>query len=110
VRSSGSVLVVAPIVLNGDNISAGGTVVGSGVTVAAPSVGTVAAPTNATPKDDELSKAAANPGSAERSLPLTVDALGYGPNGEAGADSAPDAKPDASDPESEDEKKKKKKK
>ncbi|MCV2359146.1 filamentous hemagglutinin family protein [Paucibacter sp. TC2R-5] len=78
VRSTGAVLVVAPVVLNAGNISASGAVTGAQVAVAAPSLGSVAAPANSTPKDDDVAKAAVS--AAAGNLALTVDALGYGPD------------------------------
>ena len=96
VRSSGSVLVVAPIVLNAANISAGGAIAGAQVAVAAPSMGAIAAPANAGTKSDDAAKAAANPSAAATALTLTVEALGFG-----------DA---ASDPGADDDEQKKKRK
>ena len=78
VRSSGSVLVVAPIVLNAANISAGGSIAGAQVAVAAPSMGAIAAPANAGAKSDDTAKAASNPSAAATALTLTVEALGFG--------------------------------
>jgi filamentous hemagglutinin family protein len=77
VRSTGSVAVVAPVVLNAANISAGGSIAGAQVAVAAPALGSVAAPANAAPKNDELAKAASTP-AASADAPLEVDALGHG--------------------------------
>ena len=105
VRSTGTVDVVAPIVLNAANISASGAVSGAQVAVAAPALGAVAAPANASAKTDDVAKAAANPGASSGTLPLTVDALGFGPGGEAAT--TKDAEPD--DADSEDARKKKKK-
>ena len=90
VRSSGSVLVVAPVVLNAANISAGGSVSGAQVAVAAPSLGAVAVPTSAGAKNDDIAKAAANPGASAGTLQLTVDTLGYGETDEL--DDGDDAK------------------
>ena len=92
VRSSGSVLVVAPIVLNASNISAGGAIAGAQVSVAAPSLGAVAAPANASQKSDDAAKTAANPngGSASSSLMLTVEAIGFGESGEGNEDDEDD--------------------
>jgi filamentous hemagglutinin family protein len=99
VRSSGSVLVVAPVVRNADNISASGSIAGAQVSVAAPSLGAIAAPANATQKSDDAAKAAANPnGAAASSLVLTVEALGFGDAENAGSN----------DPDGPDSKKKKK--
>ena len=79
VRSSGSVQVVAPVVRNADNISAGGSIAGAQVSVAAPSLGAIAAPASASQKSDDTAKAAANPnGAAASSLVLTVEAIGFG--------------------------------
>jgi filamentous hemagglutinin family protein len=78
VRSSGSVLVVAPIVLNAANISAGGSIAGAQVAVAAPAMGAIAAPANASAKTDDAAKAATNPTAAATALTLTVEALGFG--------------------------------
>lgn len=92
VRSSGSVLVVAPIVLNASNISAGGAIAGAQVSVAAPSLGAIAAPANASQKTDDAAKAAANPngGSASSSLVLTVEAIGFGESGKGNEDDEDD--------------------
>ncbi len=92
VRSSGSVLVVAPIVLNASNISAGGAIAGAQVSVAAPSLGAVAAPANASQKTDDAAKAAANPNGAgaASSLVLTVEAIGFGESGEGNKDDEDD--------------------
>jgi hypothetical protein len=99
VRSSGSVLVVAPVVRNADNISASGSIAGAQVSVAAPSLGAIAAPANATQKSDDAAKAAANPNAAAASsLVLTVEALGFGDAENAGSN----------DPDGPDSKKKKK--
>jgi hypothetical protein len=103
VRSSGSVLVVAPTVLNAGNISAGGAISGAQVVVAAPSLGGVAAPSNTATKTDDVAKAAANSTANSDRLPLTVDALGYG------SDTAVGEEGDDGD-DSDDPKKKKKKK
>jgi len=100
VRSSGSVLVVAPIVLNAGNISAGGAIVGAQVVVAAPSLGGVAAPSNTAAKTDDAAKSASSANANASTLPLTVDALGYG------VDADEDDGEDSDDPK----KKKKKKK
>jgi hypothetical protein len=78
VRSSGSVLVVAPVVLNATNISAGGAISGAQVAVAAPSLGAVAVPAGASARSDDVAKSAASPSSGASSLQLSVDALGFG--------------------------------
>jgi hypothetical protein len=78
VRSSGSVLVVAPVVLNATNISAGGAISGAQVAVAAPSLGAVAVPAGATARSDDVARSAASPSTGASSLQLSVDALGFG--------------------------------
>jgi len=114
VRSSGAVLVVAPIVLNAANISAGGAISGATVAVAAPSLGSVAAPSNASPKTDDVAKAASG-SAAGGGMALSVEALGYGSAGEAGGARPGDAVPAKplsetdSESDSEDDDKKKKK-
>ena len=94
VRSTGSVQVVAPVVLNGANISAGGSVAGAQVAVAAPALGSVAAPASAATKSDDAAKAASSPGASSADAPLDVDALGHGsavlPTGDAATDDASD--------------------
>ena len=78
VRSSGSVLVVAPVVLNAANISAGGAISGAQVAVAAPALGAVAVPAGAAARTDEVARSATGPAAAGTSLQLSVDALGFG--------------------------------
>jgi len=78
VRSSGSVLVVAPVVLNAANISAGGAISGAQVAVAAPALGAVAVPAGATARSDDVAKSATNPTTAGAGLQLSVEALGVG--------------------------------
>jgi hypothetical protein len=97
VRSTGSVEVVAPVVLNGANISAGGSIAVAQVAVAAPSLGTVAAPSSASPKNDDVAKAAASASTSSSDAPLDVDALGHGsavlPASEAATNDANDDDP-----------------
>ncbi len=77
VRSSGSVQISASEVLNGANISAAGAVSGAPTTVAAPSLGNVAAPSGTNQNADEVTKGLNNASSAAANS-LSVEVLGYG--------------------------------
>lgn len=97
VRSSGSVKIVAHVVLNGDNISAGGTIAGASTVVQAPSIGSVAAPSNAAPRSDDVAKSLSNADPAAAAASLAVEVLGYGEDDEQDANAPDDAASDTSD-------------
>jgi filamentous hemagglutinin len=77
VRSSGSVEITASEVLNGGNISAGGAISGAPTTVAAPSLGSVAAPSGTSQNSDEVTKNLSN-ATAAAANSLNVEVVGYG--------------------------------
>lgn len=82
-RSSGDIVVLAPVVLNADNISAQGSVTGI-VTVQAPSIGAVTAGSNTTGQGSV--KTPATPGQEQQPPVIIVEVIGYG-----GGDSRPDS-------------------
>jgi hypothetical protein len=77
VRSSGSVQVVAQTVLNAANISAGGTISGAPVPVAAPAIAAPAMPAG-TPRADDVVGAVTTADGEGRQGALDVEVLGYG--------------------------------
>ena len=87
VRSTGSVQVVAPVVLNGANITAAGGVSGAPSAVAAPPMSAPAAPAGAAAKTDDVAKSMASNSASAAANALTVDVLGYG-NADAAANDA----------------------
>lgn len=79
VRSSGSVEINAHVVLNAANISATGTIAGAPTTVAAPSLGNVAAPSSATSSSGDATRNLGNANTAGgASAALNVEVVGYG--------------------------------
>lgn len=77
VRSSGSVLITASLVLNSANISAAGSVSSAPTTVAAPSLGSVAAPAGATQSAGETANSLSD-ASGESSNVLNVEVVSFG--------------------------------
>ncbi len=83
VRSTGSVNIVANVVLNGNNISAAGAVTGAPAVVAAPALGGPSSPANAATRSDDVAKALGATDASAASNSVAVDVLGYGADDDA---------------------------
>lgn len=86
VRSSGTVEINALVVQNGLNITAAGFISGGMTTVAAPALGSVAAPASAASSSGDATKSLANANAESANSALNVEVLGYGDNSEPNAE------------------------
>ncbi len=93
VRSTGSVDIVAPVVLNSANITvASGTVSGASAPVVAAPAAAPAAPANAAPKADDVAGKLAAGDTANANKALAVEVLGFGDDEDADGDSEEERK------------------
>ena len=108
VRSTGSVEIAAVVVLNAANISAAGAISGASNAVAEPSLGSIAAPANATAKSDDAAAAINNATQSSANAALSVEVMGYGDTGKSTDDVAEDGGDDGVSDNGEPRKRKKK--